>query len=231
MPLYGSIQGSYGIGRAPYVLGGISVLVIYDLVTPDTMALVNYLNDRRIRTQLVPRNTYDGTNPPPSRYTTVIMLDGTTYAEDLHVNAQLALKQFVASGGKYITSEWDGFQVNRGRLASMTDLVLLTRFSARTATQTYVIDPAYASHPIFNGFSGTIAMPLTGYNQGPATLFGVQPALQIAWHLNARDEAAIAIRTYGTGKIVHFSFAGGNYFAGVLSNANVLRLMYNAVLW
>lgn len=231
MPLYGSIQGSYGIGRAPYVLGGVSVLVIYDLVTADTMALVNYLNDNRVRTQLVPRSTYNGTNPPPSRYTTVIMLDGTTYTQDLDPGAQTALKNFVAAGGKFITSEWDAYQVDRGRLALMTDLVLLTRFSAVTATRTYVIDPAYASHPIFNGFSGTIPMPLTGYNQGPITVFGVQSATRIAWHQGAADEAAIAIRTYGTGKIVHFSFAGGNYFAGVLSNANVLRLMYNAVLW
>lgn len=231
MPLYGSIQGSYGIGRAPYVLGGISVLILYDLVTPDTMALVNYLNDNRIRTQLVPRSTYNGTNPPPSRYTTVIMLDGTTYTQDLDNGAQVALKTFVAAGGKFITSEWDAYQVDRGRLASMKDLVLLTRYSAITAARTYVINPAYASHPLFHGFSGTIPMPLTSYNQGPTTVFGIQPATNIAWHQGATDETAIAIRTYGTGKIVHFSFAGGNYFAGVLSNANVLRLMYNAVMW
>lgn len=234
MPLYGSIQGSYGIGRAPYVLGGISVLIIYDDVTSDTMSLVNYLNTNRIRTQLVARTTYNGTNPPPSNYTAVIMLDGTTYTQDLNTGAQTALKNFVAAGGKFITSEWDAYQVDRGRLASMTDLVLLTRFSAKTSTQTYVIDPAYASHPLFNGFSGgggTIAMPFTSYNQGPLRVFGTQTATRIAWHQGATDEAAIAIRTYGTGKVVHFSFAGGNYFAGVLSNANVLRLMYNAVVW
>lgn len=231
MPLYGSIQGSYGIGRAPYVLGGVSVLVIYDIVTPDTMALVNYLNDNRIRSQLVPRNTYNGTNPPPSHYTTIVMLDGTTYTQDLDTGAQIALKNFVAAGGKFITAEWDAYQVDRGRLTSMTDLVLLTRFSAKSSTETYVINPAYAAHPIFNGFSATIAMPYASYNQGPVTVFGTQPATKIAWHQGATDEAAIAIRTYGTGKVVHFSFAGGNYFAGVLSNANVLKLMYNAVLW
>jgi hypothetical protein len=234
MPLYGSIQGSYGIGRAPYVLGGVSVLVIYDVVTPDTMALVDYLNDFRIRSQLVPRSTYNGTNPQPSQYTTVIMLDGTTYTQDLDTNAQIALKNFVAAGGKFITSEWDAYQVDRGRLASMTDMVLLTRYSAKTSAEIYAIDPVYAAHPIFNGFSGTIPMPYTSYNQGPVTLFGggqSQPATKIAWHQGASDEAAIAIRTYGTGKIVHFSFAGGNYFAGVLSNTNVLKLMYNAVLW
>jgi hypothetical protein len=223
MPLYGSIQGSYGIGRAPYVLGGISVLIIYDLVTSDTMTLVKYLNTNRIRTQLVARTTYNGTNPPPSRYSVVIMMDGTTYTQDLDTGAQTALKTFVTTGGKFITAEWDAYQVDRGRLASMTDLVLLTRYSAKTAAQTYVIDPIYATHPIFNGFSGTIAMPFTSYNQGPATLFGVQPGTKLAWHQGATDETAIAIRTYGTGKVVHFSFAGGNYFAGVLSNANVLR--------
>jgi hypothetical protein len=232
MPLYGSIQGSYGIGRAPYVLGGTSVLILYDLVTPDTMALVNYLNDARIRTQLVPRATYNGTNPPLAQYTTVIMLDGTTYTEDLDAGAQAALVAFVAAGGKYIAAEWDAYQVERGRLASMTDLVLLTRYSAKTAAQTYVIDPAYTSHPLFNGFGGgPIAMPRTGYNQGPVTVFGAQPATKIAWHQGATDETAIAVRTYGTGKIIHFSFAGGNYFAGVLSNPNVLRLMYNSVVW
>jgi hypothetical protein len=231
MPLYGSIQGSYGIGRAPYVYGGVSVLIIYDMVTADTMALVNYLNDYRIRSQLVSRSTYNGTNPPPSRYTTVIMLDGTTYTQDLDTNAQIALKNFVAAGGKFITSEWDAYQVDRGRLASMKDLVLLTRYSAKTSAETYAIDPAYAAHPIFNGFSGTIPMPLTSYNQGPITVFGTSPATKIAWHQSAKNETAIAIRTYGSGKAVHFSFAGGNYFAGVLSNPNVLRLMYNAVLW
>jgi hypothetical protein len=231
MPLYGSIEGSYGIGRAPYELGGVSVLIIYDLVTPDTMALVNYLNDNRIRSQLVPRSTYNGTNPPPSRYTTVIMLDGTTYTTDLSTGAQIALKNFVAAGGKFITSEWDAYQVDRGRLTSMTDLVLLTRVSANSGTETYVIDPAYAGHPIFNGFTGTIPMPFTSYNQGPITVFGAQPVTRLAWHQGAINEAAIAIRTYGLGKVVHFSFAGGNYFAGVLSDTNVLRLYYNAVLW
>ena len=231
MPLYGSIQGSYGIGRAPYVLGGVSVLVIYDLVTPDTMALVNYLNDFRIRSQLVPRSTYNGTNPKPSQYTTIIMLDGTTYSQDLNMGAQIALTNFVESGGKFITAEWDAYQVDRGRLTSMTDLVLLKRLSAKTSTETYVIDPAYAAHPIFNGFSDTIDMPFTSYNQGPTTLFGSQPATKIAWHQDAADETAIAIRTYGTGKAVHFSFTSGNYYGGVLSDINVLRLMFNSVLW
>jgi hypothetical protein len=159
------------------------------------------------------------------------MLDGTTYTQDLNIGAQIALKNFVAGGGKFITAEWDAYQVDRGRLASMTDLVLLRRLAAKTLAETYVIDPAYAAHPIFNSFSGTIAMPFTSYNQGPATVFGTQPATKLAWHQNATDEAAIVVRNYGTGKVVHFSFAGGNYFAGVLSNANVLRLMYNAVLW
>jgi hypothetical protein len=159
------------------------------------------------------------------------MLDGTTYTQDLDTGAQIALKNFVAGGGKFITAEWDAYQVDRGRLASMTDLVLLTRYTAKTTTETYVIDPAYATHPIFNGFSGLIAMPFTSYNQGIVTVFGTQPATKIAWHQDATDEAAIAIRTYGSGKVVHFSFAGGNYFAGVLSNANVLQLMYNAVIW
>jgi hypothetical protein len=147
------------------------------------------------------------------------------------VGAQLALKNFVDSGGKFITTEWDAFQVDRGRLASMTDLVLLKRITAATSAKTYVIDPAYAAHPLFNGFSGTISMPFTSYNQGPITLFGTQPATKIAYHQGATDESAIAIRTYGTGKVVHFSFAGGNYFAGVLSDVNVLRLMFNAVSW
>jgi hypothetical protein len=231
MPLYGSIQGSYGISRAPWVLAGKSILIIYDIATSDTMALVDYLNSYRIRTQLVPRNTYIGTNPPPSRYTAVIMLDGTTYTQDLDTGAQLALKNYVSGGGKFITSEWDAYQVNRGRLASMTDLVLLTRNSAKTQAVTYQIDPVYASHPIFNGFTNTIAMPLTSYNQGPITVFGSQPVSRLAWHQGDPEEPAIAVRTYGIGKVVHFSFAGGNYFSGVLSNANVLKLMYNAVMW
>lgn len=230
MPIYGSIQASYGISRAPYIFAP-AALVIYDIVTPDTMSLVRYLNARRIRTQLVPRSTYNGTNPPPSRYNTVIMLDGTTYTQDLDTNAQIALKNYVAAGGKFITSEWDAYQVDRGRLTSMRDLVLLTRISAKTTTVTYQIDPVYASHPLFNGFTNTIAMPLTSYNQGPITVFGTQPATRLAWHQSDPEESAIAIRTYGTGKIVHFSFAGGNYFTGVLSNPNVLQLMYNAVVW
>lgn len=229
MPLFGSIEGSYGIGRAPYVVGG--VLVIYDIITPDTMTLVRYLNANRISSQLVPRNTYNGTNPSPSSYNAVIMLDGTTYTTDLDSGAQVALKQYVAAGGKYITSEWDAYQVNRGRLTFMTDLVLLNRLTAKTSTEMYVIDPTYASHPLFNGFSGTIAMPFTSYNQGPITIFGSQPATRLAWHQGATSEAAIAVRTYGLGNVVHFSFAGGNYFPGILSNQNVLRLYYNAVLW
>lgn len=231
MPFFGSTKGSYGIGRSPYMLNGSKVLILYDIASPDTMTLVKYFNSRYIHTQLVPRNTYNGTNPPLVGYSTVIMLDGNTYTQDLNTNAQVALKQFVSNGGKYISSEWAAYQVKNGRLASMTDLVLLSRNTAKTSTQTYVIDPAYASHPIFNGFTGTISMPLTSYNQGPTSTFGTQPAQRLAWHLEASEETAIAVRTYGTGKIVHFSFAGGSYFNGVMNNPNVMKLIYNAYLW
>jgi hypothetical protein len=232
MPLYGSIQGSYGIGRAPGRMLH-SVLLIYDRITVDTTNLIKGMKRRGISVLAVQRDTYTGANPviSPTDYYAVILLDGTTYSTDLDVRAQVALVAYVRSGGKFIGSEWSAYQVISGRFASMIDLVLLQRDRASTGSITYAINPAYADHPIFAGFTGSsIVLPVTGFNMGPARQFVTdQPATVLATH-SGETYAGIVVRELGLGKIVAFSHSG-NYMAGVLSNPNVQRLYFNSIMW
>jgi hypothetical protein len=167
----------------------------------------------------------------PVLYDAVIMFNGTTYSDDLSADAQSALLSYVSNGGKYISSEWDAFQVSRGRLTGMTDLVLLVRDRAFTGPVTYVIQQA--AHPLFAGFSGgRITLPLTGYNIGPVREFASMPATVLATQEDDTGDvgAGIVVRTYNTGKIVYFSHAG-NYVSGVLSNSDIQQLYYNAIVW
>jgi hypothetical protein len=233
MPFYGSIQGSYGLGRAPVSGDTKYILMIYDVLSSDMFGLASHLNSKRIRTQFVSRASYNGSNPPPYLYDAVVMFDGTTYNEDLAVGAQTALTSYVYNGGKYISSEWDAFQVGRGRLASMTDLVLLMRDRAFTGAVNYVIRPEHAAHPLFVGFTeSVIRLPVTGYNIGPIRDFSLWPVTLLADQQDATGDvgAGIAVRTYNAGKIVYFSHAG-NYVSGVLSDPVVQQLYYNAIVW
>jgi hypothetical protein len=228
MPFYGSIQGSYGIGRAPETIGN-RVLLIYDVFTVDTVNFLNAMNRLKIAIQLVARRDFNGSNPNPAGYDSVILLDGTSYNLDLNINAQIALRNYVSNGGKYIGAEWNAYQVSRGRFASMTDLVLLQRERASAGPLTYTISAEQSSHPVFAGFIGSINLPNTGYNIGTTRLFSTQPSTVLATH-SEDGSPGIVIRTFGLGRVVSFSHAG-NYVVGVLSDPNVQRLYYNCIAW
>ncbi len=215
-----------------------SILLIYDIITVDTRNFIKGMKWRGISVQAVQRDVYNGKNPvlSPKDYYAVVLLDGATYNKDLHDDAQKAFVEYVRNGGKFIGSEWGAYHVSHNRFTSMIDLVLLQRIRASTDRITYVIDPAYASHPIFKGFTGSIALPVTGFNIGTVRQFDTdQQATVLATH-SGETYAGIAVRELkkpdGTpgGKIVAFSHAG-NYVAGVLSNKNVQRLYFNSIMW
>ena len=215
-----------------------SILLIYDINTVDTRNFIKGMKWRGISVQAVQRDVYDGTNPILSTtdHYAVILLDGATYNKDLPVGAQTALVNYVTSGGKFIGSEWGAYQVSLNRFALMIDLVLLQRTRSSTDRIAYVIDPAYASHPIFKGFTGLIAMPITSYNIGLVRQFGTgQQATVLATHFGETYAGIVVCelkKPDGTpgGKIVAFSHSG-NYMAGVLSNKNVQRLYFNSIMW
>jgi hypothetical protein len=225
---YGS-ETSFATSAGGGGSGGASVLLVWDTDNADVSTLVGFLSTNGKSITKTSRAAWTGTNPDPSSFSTVIMLNGTTFGTNLNTAAQTNLMRYVSTqGGKYVSSEWDAYQIGIGFLTNMVDLVLATRTSGGTATRTYTIESGYSSHPIFSNLTSPIALPVTGYNVGPLRSFASQPATQIARDENSN--CAVAIRTFGTGKVVYFNHAA-NYTSGNISNSNVRRMYLNAVNW
>jgi hypothetical protein len=170
---------------------------------------------------------YTGANPSPAGFSAVIHLNGTTYDLDMPIAGQIALSNYVRGGGGYIQNEWDAYEFAQGRMANMRDLILFDRIeSGLDGSVTLTTVPGQGGHPVLANVPSTFTFQ-TAFNYGPAHAFSANP-VTVLMRYDAYD--AVAVRQFGSGRIVGFKHAG-NFAFNTLSDVNVQQLYINAVHW
>lgn len=209
------------------------ILIIYDdsPTNINTVSLKNALTTAGFNVILssVSESNWNNTNPSLNGIETVIHLNGTTYATEMPITGQTALKDFVENNnGLYIGFEWNAYEVDTlNKMQNMVDLVLFKRSSSGDdSPRTLVVVPAQSNHPIMAGIT-------TPFNvNGPLEIGGIRnfpsnPSTVIMKH-NSYD--VVAIRNFGTGHVLGFSLAPNwSINSTSLSNTNIQQIIINFI--
>jgi hypothetical protein len=212
---------------------GPKVLLLADTGGTGTAALQSALaaagNDV---TTVTPEYCWNGTNPSLSGFNAVIHLDGSTYSQPLTASAQQALENFVAAGGGFIGSQWDGYERVQGQQTGMNDLVLQLWPGPNNSNSnpTLNVVPGQASHPVLAGIPSSFTFAAAGYDDGPQVVFATQPST-VLMTTGASGGPAVTVRNYGTGHVAFFAIAPNYAGPQDLLNTNIQRLYTNAVSW
>ncbi len=207
-----------------------SVLIIWDIITDGTQALKSALESAGMTVTLsaTREDSYDGTNPAPCAFDAVIHLNGTTFEDEMPVAGQNALAAYVQAGGGFLSSEWNAYQVGRGQMTAMRDLILFDRVSGSGGTITVTETAAQAGHPILANVPSSFSFN-SSYNTGYIHPFSTNPATVLMTDQQGND--AVAVREFGAGRIVGFHHAGNYAGLTTLFDANVQQLFIDGVLW
>ncbi len=207
-----------------------SVLILWDVNNTHTQSLATALTNAGMHVTLSATSEwqYDGTNPSPSGFDAVIHLNGETYSNDMPVAGQQALVNFVQNGGAYLQGEWDAFEYQFGRMQLMRDLILFDRVSGVFQSLTFSDVAAQSTHPVLANVPASFTLT-TGANIGPIHTFASNPATVLMTDNLGSD--AVAVRQFGSGRIVGFNHAGNYAGAVTLSDANIQQLYIDAIRW
>jgi hypothetical protein len=166
-----------------------------------------------------------------SPFDAVLLLAGgppRTPPADMPPEGQKALVDFVAAGHGLVISEWAAYHVAASpapRWQILKPLVLLERERSFTGQVTYTVEPAFASHPIWEGLPASFTFS-SGSNVG--AMPSVPGAARVA--TSPQAGAAVALLQAPRGRVVHLAHAG-NHASGGWSNVHVQRLVANAIGW
>lgn len=200
------------------------VLVLKDGLTEPDVA--DILTDAGVDVTIASAYEYewDGTNPGPEGFHVVILLDGGTGKEAMPVPGQEALTRFVENGGGLLMTEWITAENAENHYTEMEELLL---FDPDQYAYTEGSDTFYPTieHPVADGLSKSIAVPLLAGNTG-AVKAGVEVLLsgKLLPH-------ALAVKEYGFGRIVQYAFSGNDVGKPFIANNDMETLLINSVKW
>ncbi len=211
-----------------------NVLIIWDdvVTNPNTQSLKTALQNAGMTVTMSATDeiSYDGTNPPLAGFDAVIHLNGTTYGTEMLAAGQNAIVSFVQdSGGIFLGSEWNAYEITLGRMLAMQDLILFDRITAGVAPSSYIEVPAQASHPILANVPATFPITYDNTNDDSLHFFPINPSTTLMKDDLGRD--VIAVRYFGSGRVVGFYHTGNYLGDSILSNTNIQQLYIDAILW
>jgi len=203
----------------PHTLNATRVLVIGDGGTESDV--VPILTGAGYQVTLVADDAaWNGSNPSPDAFATVVLLDGIDFGDDMPVAGQSALLDFVRGGGGVVVTEWISYEVSQGRYASMRPLVPITRATGVTGLFNYTV---VASHAVTEGvsptFVATAAVTRGAINSGTVLV-----------RLSTGDPAVV-VKEEGVGRVAAFAIAGNYNGRRPFLSADMRRLLLNAVSW
>ncbi len=206
------------------------VLLIWDSMTGGTTALETALTGAGANVTLstTSESSYDGTNPPLTGFHAVIHLNGSSYGSEMPAAGQIAISDFVHSGGGYIHGEWNAYQIGNGQMLTMQPLTLFDRNSGSEGALTIDLVPGMETHPVVANLPLSFSFQ-TGRNEGPAHVFASHPVEVLAVDNLGSD--AVAVREWGDGRVVGFNLAPNYGSYNPLADANVQQLYIDAVFW
>jgi hypothetical protein len=97
---------------------------------------------------------WDATNPTLDGFDAVVHLNGATFHTPLPRASQLALEEFVRTGGGYVGSQFNGFELYDGRQVDMPNLVLQLWPLPDNCSEfdmTWTVVPGQETHPMLDG--------------------------------------------------------------------------------
>jgi len=205
------------------------VLLIWDENNTPTASLQTSLENAGLTVALSDTNEslYDGTNPSPQDFATVIHLNGTTYQNKMLTTGQQALVDFVYDGGGYIHTEWNAYQINQNQMMLMRDLILFDRTSGSEGVLTWDVNASEINHPVLNGIPSSFSFD-GGMNEGTVHPFSIDPSVVL---MTASAGDMVAVREFGMGRIVGFAHAANYSSYETLLDPNIQQLFVNAAIW
>jgi len=205
--------------NGPHTLSATRVLVIGDGGTESDV--IPILTGAGYQVTLVADDAvWNGSNPSPDAFGTVVLLDGIDFGDDMPVAGQQALLDFVRGGGGVVVTEWISYEVSQGRYASMRPLVPITRATGVTGLFSYTV---VASHPVTEGVSPTFAVTA-------AVTRGTVNSGTTLVRLSTGDPAVV-VKDEGLGRVAAFAIAGNYNGRRPFLSTDVRRLLLNAVSW
>lgn len=204
----------------------------------NTQSLIAALTTAGINVTL-PAHTqgkYTGSNPSPEGFDVVVHLNGGgQYSYVLPVTAVNRLVFYVQTGhGGYVGSENNAAQLDLpvtfgGLPQEMWDLTPIDRTSGLASDSiTLITILGQGGHPVLQGIPTSFPI-VCSHKVGPIKDYTTDPATALM-NDNAGN-AAVAVRDFGTGRVVGFHHGGNDGGSSTLSDANIQRLYVNAVLW
>jgi hypothetical protein len=214
------------------------VLLLSDLNGPTTDALAGALAAAGfdVTVRPAPEYTWDATDPPLDEFTSVVHLNGVTFSVPLSLPSQVALVEFVRSGGGYVASQWNGLELFLGLVDAMADLMLQSYdgdypLNCSNCDVTWTAEPLAAGHPVLSGVPDEFTFSAEAHDAGPLVEFDTQPSTVLMRSMGGGP--AVIVREFGDGGVVSFSNAanGPPYVPRTLLDPNIQQLYVNAVRW
>ena len=163
---------------------------------------------------------YDGTNPSPSAFNAVVLVNGLNYDTDMPLAGQDSLVGYVRRGSGLLFTEWIAYQVFWGRYADFAPLLLVPRTSG---TETGEAMTVVESHPITDGlpssFTETGGMNIGAAARGKVLIQG------------SVSGDAVTADTIGQGRVVQYAIAGNFDGYQPFLDGNMQMLLVNTVKW
>lgn len=207
-----------------------NVLIIYDDTTtnPNTLALKSALDSEGFTTTFssVPETQWNNTNPSIDSFDAVVHLNGTTYAQEMPQQGQIAITDFVQNnGGLYVGFEWNAYLAGENMMQDMLELILFTRGSGSNGALTLDLEPSQVTNPIMANVPASFNVS-AGKNKGSIKAFTTQPATVLM-----KDGAydAVAYRGFGNGHVLGFHHAGNFMDYPVLADNNIQKIITNFI--
>jgi MYXO-CTERM domain-containing protein len=202
----------------------VSVLVIGDGDATATVQAALTAAGHAVTIAPVIESSYNGTNPSPAGFCSVVHLNGDTFASGMPVAGQQALESYVQAGGGFVGMEWNAYE--EGSLLSMVNmpnLILGQRVNGAEGLMTYNLTTAGQTHPVTAGLPSSFSFS-AGHNIGTCKPGSTVLALE-----GSND--AVCVRPYGAGRVVYFNHAGHYSVFTPFTDPNVQQLLVQAVEW
>ena len=201
----------------------LDILVIKDGSTEFDIANILRAEGMSVDIANVMDHQWDGTNPSPYNYETVIVPDGfSDWSLGMPVQGQNTLVNYVNDGGGVIITGWVHYEFLGGRYQNMGDLILLRRTGGSVAAEQYTV---VQNHPVTENLPNNFQVPQHGIDQ-----CNLHSGMTVITGSVAGQ--AVAVKEYGDGRIVDFSMCGNYDNLHPFTASNELKqLLIDSVRW
>lgn len=207
------------------------VLIIYDDLNVNTDSLKTALENNNciVDYSATMDDEFDGTNPNPFLYNTVIHMNGLNYGDDMPLAGQDSLVKFVKSGGFYISGAWNSYDYDDDYLQNLEDLILINYVDEIYDTISYKINPVLQEHAILKNIPDTFFFD-GGAAIGSVHEFTESPSKVLMYHDNDTSPALV-YRLLEEGRVLYFSHSSNYDEYPVYADSNIQQLYIDAIRW